>query len=117
MKGLRITNIILFALICAAQAFAIYVIIACLIPLISGNAGGLLAVFLALVPIYMLVIAGIFILTIVLTITTKTLTKKLQGQELSPNKFDKLCKILPWIFVIFDLIMLVVIFILGKTNN
>ena len=116
MKTLRIVNSILLAIICLIECFAIYVLVESLIPLIAGNAGGILAVFLALLPIYIITVVAIIILTIALSITTNLLNKKMMANNIQTSKFNKVCKILPWVFILFDIVMLVIIFIIGNAK-
>lgn len=117
MKSLKITNIILFILLCICQAFIVYVFIASLLALISGEAGGVLAVVLAYLPMFILAIFATCILYVALTITTKKLIAKKQLLSLNLSTFDKICKKLPLIFVVIDIFLLIATIVLVKVNN
>ena len=117
MKGLKITNLVLFTLFCACQAFILYVFVACVKPIITRDAGGILGAILGLLPIFIVAILATCVICIILTITTKKLITKKQAQSLPLSTFDKTCKKLPLILIIINIIMLVAIFVLAKATN
>ena len=117
MKSLKITNIILFTLLCICQAFAVYIFIASLIAVISGDVGAVLATVLGLLPILLVVILSTCVLYIAIAITTKKLLVKKHLLSLELSAFDKICKKLPLIFVLVDIFLLITILLLVKINN
>ena len=114
MKGLKIFNIIWFALICVAEAVIIALCFDCFALLFSGNVAGIIASLLIFISYLLIGTAIILILTIVLTITTKIKIKKSEEQNLPSSKFDKICLIVPWCLIGLNVIAFFVYLIVGK---
>ena len=116
MKGLRITNIILLSLICLLQAYMLYLGIEMIIGVFSPESTAMLGVALGLIPVFILMIACLAFLTILITITTTILNKKLAANELPKTKFEKACKILPWAFLLFDAALFLFVIIIARSK-
>lgn len=116
MKGLKITNIILLSLICLLQAYMLYLGVEMIIGVFSPESTAMLGVALGLIPVFILSIACLVFLTILITITTIVLNKKLATNNLPKTKFEKLCQILPWIFVVFDIALFLFVIILARSK-
>lgn len=111
MKNLKITNISLFSTICLGEIAALIYYIPTISAFIKQDGGGMFASVLALLPMFILITVGILFFTIILSITTKVLIRRKTAAELQPNAFDKLCKILPWCFILLNIACFVVIYL------
>lgn len=116
MKGLKITNIILLSLICFLEAYMLYIGVEMILGVFSPESTAMLGVALGLIPVYILSFIGLALLTIFITITTSILNKKLAANNLPKTKFEKLCKILPWIFVLVDSIVFLFVIIVARSK-
>lgn len=115
MKGLKIFNTILFCVICAAQAIALYLGIEMIIGVFSKESGAMLGVALGLIPVYIITIAGIAVLTIINAITTANYNKKLMQNNLPKSKLNQIFKLLPWLFILLNLIVFIFVLIVAKS--
>ena len=105
MKGLKITNIILFSIICAIEVAILGLFVNCTILLFSGNVAGILTSILFFIPYYAMGVGFLTILSIIITITThKKIDLQVQN-GLTKTKFDNICKSLPWLFVSLSIIL------------
>lgn len=114
MKGLKIFNIILFSLICALEVALVYIFAESLIMILSNNVGEMLISILFFFPYFLLLVGILFVLAIIITITTKVRIKKLSEQNLERTKFDKICTVLPWVFLIINVVLYALFFIIAK---
>ena len=115
MKSLKIFNIILFCLICAAQAFALYLGVEMIIGVLSKDGGAMLGVALGLLPVYIITIAGIAVLTIINTITTSAFSKKLAQNNLPKSKLNQAFKLLPWLFILINIAIFAFVLIMANS--
>ena len=104
MKGLKIVNIILFTIICAIEIFVLYYFFSSLVIMISGSAIGVVAAILACLPMIIILSSFIFVLSIILTVTTKTRIKKLEEIGTTVFRFYKTLIILSWCLLLFNII-------------
>ncbi len=102
MKGLKVFNIILFSVICAVEIFVLYYFFSFLIMLISGSVAGIVAAILACLPMIVILSGAIIVLSIILTITSKTRIRKLEENNVISSKLDKCLMTLPWYFLMFN---------------
>lgn len=117
MKGLKIANIILFSLICVLEAVILYFFVETLITLFSGNVAGILVSILFFFPYFLLLCLGLLVLNIVITITTNIKVGKEREQSLPKTKFDHLCIILPWVFLVLDVVLFITLFVIANIHN
>ena len=89
MKGLKITNIIIFSLICVLQIFITIFGVEMIIGAFSKQSGTMLGVALGLMPIYILMLIALAVLTIIITLTTIALNKNLKENNVQLNKFNQ----------------------------
>ena len=110
MKKLRITNYILFALSAIIEVISIITFVNTL-KLVMSDSIAVIAI-IATIPVYVLATVAIFILAIITSIIYKSLIKKLNEQQLPISKTDKIFKILPWVFVLINIILFISLYIL-----
>ena len=116
MKGLKIVNIILLTLICALEAAFVYTFVTSIALLLSGGVGGIFA-FIALFVHALIWGVAILVLNIIITLTTKAKIRKMEEQGLTKSKFDTVCFILPWTFLIVDAVAFGVFMIVSQIRN
>lgn len=109
MKGLKITSIILFSIICLAQVFTLYLGASTILGLESGELGKALASALALLPLFLLCILGIFIFNIAYSIIARLYKKKLISNSLLPSKLTKTFNIIVWSLFAVDIVTFIII--------
>lgn len=107
MKGLKITNIILFILNCISQVIASIFFIQAIVSITSTKVGGALAI-LALLPLYLIMLAIIIVFTIILASTKKALNKKLLSINQSPDKLSKIFALISYCFIALNIISFVI---------
>ena len=90
MKGLKITNAILLTLICMLEIFILYLGTEIFLGIFSQQTAAMLGVAFGIV-FYAIFLAALAFLTIIITITTAVLNKKLKANNLSKTKFEKIC--------------------------
>ena len=110
MKGLKIFNIILFSLICLAEAILSYLSISCFMILFSNNAFGIAAGIVIFITYQIIINPIILVLSIILTITTNRFVDKKISNNLEKSKFDKICLVLPWCFIGFNILSFIAYF-------
>lgn len=113
MKGLKIVNIILFTIICAIEIFVLYYFFSSLAIMISGSAVGVVAAILACLPMIIVLSGSIFVLAIILTITTKARIRKIEESGLPALKSDKILMMMPWFFLMFNILGFAILIIIA----
>lgn len=111
MKGLKITNIILLSLVAVAEFFALYFILPAISFIVGKETTAALAI-LALLPMFLIFTAIVFILSIILTITTKKLKNAIISNQQTPNFFIKMSGWIGWVFLLINVILFVCIYII-----
>lgn len=106
MKGLKITNIVLLSLLAVAQFFAIYFIVPVFQIIVNKETAAGLAI-LALLPMFLIFVAVVFVLSIILSATTKKLKNLIISNEQSPNFFIKMSGWIGWIFLLIDICLFI----------
>ncbi|MBQ3048212.1 MAG: hypothetical protein IJD48_04290 [Clostridia bacterium] len=114
MKGLKITNIILFSVVCIIQAYITYLAVPMLSAILSGDGGAVFGAVLGIFPLYLITVAVLIIFAVILTITSKAYNNKLIKNELPKSKFATICKALIWVFVLIDLVIILTVYVLPK---
>lgn len=109
-KVYRITNLVLGILLLAAEIFCITNLVTTTRAIITRDAGALFAAALAIIPIIMITTAGVFVFAIIMTVIAKKQKKYLNSIQLKTNILDKLCLILPWVFLLIDLLGIIAFF-------
>lgn len=114
MKGLKITNIILFCIVCIIQAYITYLAVPMLSAILSKEGGAIFGAVLGIFPLYLLSIACLLVFVIALSITTKIYNKRLVANQLAKSKFATIIKILSWTFVAVDAVIILLVYTLPK---
>ena len=117
MKGLKIFNIIFFSLICALQLAIIFLFVDTFIMFLSNNVASMLLSILIFFPYFLIFSVILFVLNIIITMTTKIRIRKLRAQNLEVTKFDKLCVRLPWLFLLFDAILFILFYLTATVTS
>ena len=110
MKGLKITNIVLLSLLAVAQFFAIYFIVPVFQLVVNKESAAGFAI-LALLPMFLLFTAAVFVLSIILSATTKKLKNLIISNGQSPNFFIKMSGWIGWIFLLINIVSFVLLYI------
>ena len=113
MKGLRIFNIILFSLICILESLICALFIYILALLLSGNLGGALASVFFIASYFVCGCGILLVFNIVITITARISMKKTMAMGKGKTKFDKLCILLPWLFLVLDIILFIAYYVIA----
>lgn len=111
-KGLRIINIIILILLTILQAFNLYLEISIFstIGQIQNFGQGLgMAIYLYFV---IIISAAILLFTIIETILSAFLKRKMETAQILRPKIDIICKIMPWIYTLINAISIIMFFIL-----
>ena len=109
-NGLRIANIILLCIVVAAEVFALIYYIPTVQALFAKDLSGL--AILGVLPIYILITAGIFVLSIVMSIIAKAWKKYMLRIQQSPNFLDKLMGYIGWIFILINILGFLMLYII-----
>ncbi len=112
-KGLRITNIIFFVLATLVQLAALYFEINLFITLgdVDSLGKGLgMAIFLHFILIASAIVLG---LALIITILSIILKRKMKNADLPSPKIDVICNVLPWLYVLINIVTFVLFNILA----
>lgn len=100
-KNRKIFDIILFIIVVAIEIYCLLTFAEC-IKLLNTESMSALAI-IALLPLYIIGTAIILILTIIITILTKKITKTLQANNLATPKYIKIINILSWVIILVNI--------------